>query len=171
MISIDAAIENGEGYKKTDHDSIFKYSAGLTFKPIKGVTLRGYYDNMGGRNAQETLSGYLGFNFGEFKVGTEYNYQTNHDIEENHDWTGYSFYTSYRIQKFRIFGRYDKLQSKRTDPELPRWNIDKDGQRIIAGFEYMPVKGIKLSPNYQTWLYDTGNPTEHSMYLSCEISF
>ena len=42
---------------------------------------------------------------------------------------------------------------------------------MIIGIEFVPVKGLKISPNYQGWLPADGSPTVNGAYLSCEISF
>ena len=171
MISIDASVENGEGYKSTEIDSIFKYSGGITITPIKGLNIRGYTDYMGEEDAQQTYAGYVGYSLKNFKIGAEYNYQINNKSKKNHDWGGYSFYVSYKTEKFKPFIRYDKLESTIQDGETDPFNYDKDGQIILAGLEFSPLKGIKITPNYRVSLYDNGEPERHSIYLSCEIKF
>ena len=120
---------------------------------------------------QQTVSTYIGYTLEGFKIGAEYNKQYGYKNHEGHDWEGYSFYSSYKLDKFRLFGRYDQLHSFMVPEEGARWNYDDDGKRIIAGLEYNPVKGIKLTPNYQLWMFDNDAPSEHAVYLSCEISF
>ncbi len=34
-----------------------------------------------------------------------------------------------------------------------------------------PVKGVKLAPNYQGWIFADGSGMSHSPYLSLEIKF
>ncbi len=31
------------------------------------------------------------------------------------------------------------------------WDVTKDGQFFLAGFEFVAVKGVMVSPNYQGW--------------------
>ncbi len=171
--SIDFAIENGEGYKSLETDSILKYSTGFVFSPVKWIETRGYYDFMGTDidQAQQTFSSYIGFKFDKIKIGTEYNYQLNHKIKENYDFGGYSFYASYEIKKIRLFARLDELKSIKIEGEDEVWNFAKDGQKILAGIEFLPVKGLKIAPHYQAWIPKNGNPIEHIAYLSCEIKF
>lgn len=57
--------------------------------------------------------------------------------------------------------------STSTDP----WNYKKDGQLVIAGVEFNPVKGIRITPNYQGWMPANGDAFIHIAYLSCEIKF
>lgn len=89
-ISIDASITNGEGYKSIETDSIFKYSAGLTLQPIKGLDVRVYYDYMGKDEAQQTMSLYAGYTEKNLKLGVEYNRQINNKMLANKDLDGFS---------------------------------------------------------------------------------
>jgi hypothetical protein len=92
-------------------------------------------------------------------------------MAEGHDLTGLSFYGSYKIKNARIFGRLDKLSSAKLGGATDPWNIANDGQLIIAGIEFNPVKGLKITPNYQGWNPSSSAPKVDSFYLSCEISF
>lgn len=171
MVSIDATIANGDGYKSVEADSLLKYSCGITLSPFNVIKARVYYDFMGDENAQQTLSFYLGYSTNKLKVGTEYNHQLNYKITEDQDRTGLSFYASYKIKKVRLFGRFDQLSSIKIGNAADPWNYAKDGQGIIAGIEFLPVKGIKITPNYQGWIPANGDPVVNIAYLSCEIKF
>lgn len=171
MVSIDATIANGDGYKSIEADSVLKYSCGITLSPFKGMKIRAYYDFMGNDSTQKTLSFYAGYSTGKLKVGAEYNQQLNYKIIENQDRTGLSFYGSYKIKKVRLFGRFDQLSSIKIGNAADPWNYAKDGQGIIAGFEFSPVKGIKIAPNYQGWIPANGDPLVNMAFLSCEIKF
>lgn len=171
MVSIDATIANGDGYKSIEADSTLKYSCGITLSPFKGMKVRAYYDFMGNDSTQKTISFYAGYSTGKLKVGAEYNQQLNYKITENQDRTGLSFYGSYKIKKVRLFGRYDQLSSIKIGNAADPWNYAKDGQGIIVGIEFSPVKGIKITPNYQGWIPANGNPVVNMAYISCEIKF
>lgn len=171
MVSVDVTIANGEGYKSVEVDSIFKYSAGITISPIKKLDVRVYYDFMGKDSTQQTLSLYAGYTTDKLKVGAEYNRQLNYKMTEDQDRTGLSFYGSYKIKKVRVFGRFDQLSSVKIGNATDPWNYGKDGQCIIAGIEFVPVKGITIAPNYQAWLPANGDPVVNMAYLSCEIKF
>ena len=171
MVSVDATIANGDGYKSIEADSTLKYSCGITLSPFKGMKVRAYYDFMGNDSTQKTLSFYAGYSIGKLKVGAEYNQQLNYKIIENQDRNGLSFYGSYKIKKVRLFGRYDQLSSIKIGNAADPWNYAKDGQGIIAGIEFSPVKGIKITPNYQGWIPANGNPVVNMAYVSCEIKF
>ncbi len=172
IISVDATIANGDGYKSLESDSLLKYSAGLTLSPFDGFKVRAYYDFMGNdKLSQQTLSFYLGYGIDNFKIGAEYNHQLDHKITDGEDMSGMSFYTSYKINKIRLFGRYDYLTSVTLSGETDPWNYGKDGSGIIAGIEINPIKGIKITPNYQAWIHSNNDPTVHYAYLSLEIKF
>ncbi|MBT3207845.1 MAG: hypothetical protein HN704_08745 [Bacteroidetes bacterium] len=171
MTTIDVAIENGEGYKSLEKDSIFKYSAGITLSPLKGLDVRGYYDFMRADDAQSTMSFYVGYSKAKLKVGAEYNQQFNYSRTADQDMSGMSFYGSYNFQKFRLFGRFDQLSSVKIGDATDPWNIGKDGETIIAGIEFSPIKGLKVTPNYQVFMPADGGESESILYLSCEIKF
>ncbi|HZL10141.1 MAG TPA: hypothetical protein VFC65_09095 [Prolixibacteraceae bacterium] len=170
FVSADVAITNGEGYKKLQSDNIFKTAFGLTLNPVKSLTIRGMADFM---DNQSTYAGFVGFKTNKFSLGAEYNYQKNHLMVAGTDYFGPSFYGTVIVsKKAKFFARYDDLQSNTPSGATEDWNIANDGQLFLAGFEYSPVSGIKLSPNYRGW-----NPAQSSqnfiftLMLNCEIKF
>ncbi len=171
FISIDAGIDNGDGYKSVELDSIFMYSGGLTISPLNSLNIRFYTDYTKDKETQQTFAGFVGYSVNGFSIGAEYNYQINNKIKIDHDLSGFSAYVSYKAGKIRGFARYDKLESATIDNEENGWNYEKDGQFILAGVEFSPVKNIKIAPNYQVWSSDSDAHVKHSVYLSCEIKF
>lgn len=172
MITADFSIFNGEGYKSLQTDSTFKYAAGLTFKPVKSLSLRVYYDYMNKLAAQQTLSLFLGYNVNNLKLGAEFNKQYNHGMIAGKDYSGYSAYATYKLKNISLFGRYDNLSSVTTSGQADPWNLNKDGQTLIAGIALSPVKGVKVSPNYQLWKpRNTDIPSASGAFLSLEIKF
>ena len=152
FISFDVSVLNGEGYKRLQSDSTFKATFGLTMKPFKGFMLRGYYDIMKHNFAQSTYSFFAGYTNKGFKAGAEYNIQKNNSMLNSHDFSGVSLYVSQSIaEKYSLFLRYDNLKSKTIADAPSPWNYTKDGQAFIAGFDYSPVKGVKLAPTYIGW--------------------
>jgi len=83
MISMDATISNGDGYKSLEVDSVLKYSAGITLTPFKGLNVRVYYDYMGNQYAQQTISLYMGYSTDKIALGAELNRQLNHKMNIN----------------------------------------------------------------------------------------
>ena len=169
--SVDASVLNGDGYKSLERDSVLKYTIGLTLKPLKGLDLRAYYDMMGQDNPQKTLAFYVGYTLDKLKIGAEYNMQMNNKVVEDQDLNGMSFYASYALKKAKVFGRFDQLSSNTLDGSNDPWNLGKDGSAVLLGVEFKPVKGIKITPNYQLWSPADGGDAQNSAYLSCEIAF
>jgi hypothetical protein len=66
------------------------------------------------------------------------------------------------LKPFSIFIRYDYLKSDvpNSTPETGDI-IRKDGQLFIAGFDYSPVKGVKISPSYFGYA-----PDDKSLYFT-----
>ena len=149
IISFDLSVLNGEGYKKIQLDSTFKTTFGITLKPLKGFVLRGYYDIMNNSYDQSSFAIFGGYTLNKFKAGLEYNMQKNNGMVNGHDLSGISAYTSLGLgEKFSIFTRYDYLKSVIPVNSTEPWNNSKDGQLFIVGFDYLPVKGVKIAPAY-----------------------
>ena len=149
IISFDFSLLNGEGYKKVQLDSVFKTTVGLTLKPFKGFLLRGYIDVMDNDFTQTSAAFFAGYAIKRFKAGLEYNMQKNNAMISGNDFSGISVYASLGVaEKLTIFSRYDNLRSAIPENETDPWNLNKDGQLFIAGFDYSPVKGVKIAPTY-----------------------
>ncbi len=173
LVSADVIVANGEGYKKLQNDSVFRTGFGLTLNPVKKLTGRVYYDFITKEETQSSLATFIGYEADQFRLGAEYNKQFNRRFQENHDWNGVSFYTTYHLaKKVKLFARYDKLYSNTISGEAEAWNRSNDGQVFIAGIEFAPVKGVKLAPRYKGWSPDDASqPAVSSLYLNCEIRF
>lgn len=171
FISADMMILNGEGYKNLQSDDTYKGALGVTITPVKNFNIRAYYDLMSADVAQQTIALFAGYKADKFKVGAEYDYQKNNKLIEDHDFYGVSVYSTVFVgKKFNIFGRFDKLTSTTLEGEVNAWNISKDGQAYILGFEYSPVKGVKIAPNFQGWNPSKDGATfESGIYLNLEI--
>ncbi|UCH15617.1 MAG: hypothetical protein JSV22_06545 [Bacteroidales bacterium] len=173
ILSVDAILVNGEGYKSVQLDSTYRGGAGITVTPLQGLILRGYFDYEKKDEALLNIATFIGYTRNAISAGMEFNIEKNNDYEKDHNLTGYSTYASYRIKKkLEVFGRYDNLSSNTLAGETEPWNIGKDGQMFMAGIEYAPVKGIKLAPNYKGWLPSAeGSSLISWIYLSAEIKF
>ena len=171
FLSADLSVLNGKGYKLVKPDSTFKLAVGLTTNPVKNLILRAYYDYYDKGETEQTLAFFTGYTFKKFSLGAEYVYQLNHGFIHFEDLYGYSVYATYKANdKWKVFGRYDYLSSSELKNSTNPWNYFKDGQAVIAGFEFNPVKGIKLAPNYKGWIPADGCKTLlHGAYLNCEI--
>lgn len=165
FISFDFSVLNGEGFKNVQVDSIFKATFGVTLKPLDGLEIRGYYDRMKNDYAQTTISLFAGYSIKKFRAGFEYNIQKNNRMIDGNDFSGISLYASLGVaEKFSIFTRYDFLKSDIPVNETDPWNNNNDGQIFIAGFDYSPVKGVKISPTYTGYA-----PEDRSLYFTSQF--
>lgn len=173
FISADFSIINGEGYKKVQSDKYVRPALGVSLTPAKGLLARGYVDQMGGDVKQQSLATLLAYSNKKLVVAGEYNYQSNYKMVDGQDMYGTSFYATYKLEdKWEIYARYDDLNSKALNGEQDGWNNSKDGQLMLAGVEYSPVKGIKFSPNVRFWNPDKEDAKNATfLFLSAEIKF
>ena len=173
IISVDAILVNGEGYKSVQLDSTYRGGAGITITPLHGLILRGYFDYEKKDEALLNIATFIGYSGDAISAGMEFNIEKNNKYVKDQNLTGYSAYASYQINKLlEVFGRYDYLTSNKLTGEPDPWNISKDGQIFMAGVEFSPVKGIKLAPNYKGWMPSAGGSSLISwIYLSAEIKF
>ncbi|MBI5008408.1 MAG: hypothetical protein HZB98_01885 [Bacteroidia bacterium] len=173
FISFDLSLLNGEGFKKVQIDSSFKSTAGITIKPVEGLSLRAYYDYMNSEHSQRSASFFAGYSKKGFQAGIEYNLQTNNELKKDHDFSGFSIFSSFRMaEKFSVFARYDYLESVIPETASEPWNSMKDGQLFLAGFDYNPVKGVKIAPTFaQYYPYDESLNVSTRLGLYFELRF
>ena len=158
-VSFDFEILNGEGYKKVQADSTFQFAAGLTVQPIKNLFARVYYDYTANQSyattkvAQSSFNVFVGYKSDGGSIGAEFNTQNGNKFVKGGNWSGYSIYgTLPVINKLSVFARIDALSSDKIGTATTSWNSGKsgsDGQVYIAGVEFVPVKGIQISPNFK----------------------
>ena len=169
-LSADIIIVNGEGYKNVQFGNGLLYGAGVTAKPVKGLTLRAYgsykecteKDEKGSTN----LAAFAGYKHDKFSIGAEYNYQMNANYTDNQHLGGTSVYAQVKLcKKANLFGRYDYLNSNHD------WNRSKDGQACTAGVEVNLCKQVKLAPTFRFWApADTQSPDSYYAYINAAFS-
>ena len=150
-LNADYSLINGEGYGSVQMDDVLKNTLGVTVNPVKPLTIRVYADNYSiSDSSQSTLATFVGVKFDKFNLGAEYNYQTNNALVKGKDQSGYSVYGTYIISsKFKVLGRYDHLESVILEGKTSTWNAKNDGDYLIGGLEYSPVKSVNFALNYQ----------------------
>lgn len=185
FLSADISLTNGEGYKNVKQNNSTRYAAGLNLKPLKNTIFRIYADiyNDGEdtRDAlpanvtnakysdQKSIALFAGYQNSVISAGAEYNKVFNKGFIEGKDYYGYSFYTSGKIaDKWRLYGRYDWMDSKTPDNFTSPWNT-LDGQLMIMGVEYQPVKQLKISPNFRNINPDRNN-SEQYLFVNVEFN-
>jgi len=159
LISVDAILQNGEGYKHIDPTGTYRGGLGATIK-YKPITFRLYYDISAKPEVnRENLAAFIGYQFKKkFRIAAEYNYQMNNKFAKDHNMFGYSAYATYIInKKFELFVRYDNSESnviEEHNPTIPAeaWNIKKDESLALIGFQYSALKNVKISANYRRTL-------------------
>lgn len=173
FISADFSVINGEGYKLLQNDDYMRPGLGVTANPVKSITARLFVDTMGDTVKQQSLATFLAYTGKKLVLGAEYNYQTNYRMKDGQDIYGYSFYATYKPNnKIMLFGRFDDLKSKALAGKSEPWQLKNDGQLIMAGIEFNPVKGVKVAPNFRYW-----SPADNSIagttyaYLNLEMKF
>lgn len=145
-VSADVIVVNGEGYKKIQFEHGMQYGAGLTLKPVDGMTVRlyGSYDEATdkGLKGKVNLASFLGYAKNGYSVAAEYNYQMNTSYKEGNNRNGVSVYATVPAgKKVNVFARWDRLDSNNG------WNREADGMNVMAGAEVKLGKYVKLAPN------------------------
>lgn len=173
FLSADFSVINGEGYKLVQNDDFLRPGLGLTITPVKTITARVFGDYMGKEVKQQSLATFLAYTGKKLVVGAEYNYQQNVGMNDGKDLFGTSIYATFKpSDKIKIFARFDDLKSNTPDGESTNWNLGKDGQLLMAGVEFIPVKGVKIAPNFRSWnTADESNPNSTYLYLNFEFKF
>lgn len=169
QLSADFIFVNGEGYKKLQINDGLQYGLGVTYNPVKELTLRVYGDiNEGGKDQGKTsndLAFFAGYKNKHFSLAAEYNHMFNFKHTDGHELYGYSVYGSYYLnKKIEFFGRYDNLISNKD------WNLEKDGQLGLVGVQFKLGKYVILAPNFRCWVSaDDAKSTAFSGYLNCSF--
>jgi len=92
IISIDAILINGEGYKSVQLDSTYRGGAGITIKPIQNLILRGYFDYEKKEEPLINFATFIGYSNDLISAGLELNIEKNNKYKKEHNLTGYSAY-------------------------------------------------------------------------------
>ena len=152
FLSADFSLINGEGYKRLQSDDYLRPGLGVTVKPIKNITTRLFADYMGGEVKQQSLALFAAYTGSKLIVGAEFNYQKNFGMQKDHDVYGPSVYATIKTAKrINVFVRYDHLKSTILPDKTEPWQLGEDGQLLMGGVEFNPIKGVKISPNVRFW--------------------
>ncbi|MEX2371974.1 MAG: hypothetical protein WD578_13300 [Bacteroidales bacterium] len=173
MLETDLVLSNGEGYNSPQLDDKLKAGWGVTVKPGERLIFRSYYSIFLTDIPQMTLTGFAGYDAGVFRLGGDYNYRFNHDYILNHNRFGFSVYGTYVFsEKVEFFLRYDRLESNIVDSSGIPWNLTEDGDAIVAGIQFTPVKNLHFTMDYQDWYeYAASGTRDQVLYLHLEVIF
>ena len=148
IVSADAIIVNGEGFRKLQKKDGLNYGLGVTLKPVKGFSVRLYGSiNEAADDSKKNTSNFaalVGYKGKNFSIGTEYNTMKNASFADGADQHGYSVFSTVKLSgKTEIFARFDDLCSE------DDWNIAKDEQVAVLGAQFKLGKYVKLAPNFR----------------------
>ncbi len=173
-LGADLSITNGEGAKaRQDIDGKYRIGTGLRLTPMEGLTLRGYYDHYFAPASTDvsvyqdlsTTAFFVGYEAQKYRCGVEYSHLGNYDFLKNDDRSIFSVYTSASFRKkLQTFVRYDFLKAE---------EVGKSEDVLLAGLEYIVVKGVKMSPNYRFFNLSQNSPQGKGgiFYLNFEYKF
>ncbi|MBT3210017.1 MAG: hypothetical protein HN704_04860 [Bacteroidetes bacterium] len=185
-------VINGEGYKSVQDDfGMHKFGGNIVAKLVDGLTAKVYYDMnsfkydkygndsiIADTSTISTLAIFVGYEVKDkFRFGAEYNILQNgkkySSVAEDYELSGISVYATYIInKKFEVFGRFDQLSSNKLTGATDSWNNSKDGNAIIIGGQYAPIKGVKMALNYQGWTYaESTIDSKPLVYINFEYKF
>lgn len=176
IVSVDASITNGEGYKDIEMDNTMRYALGTNIKPVKNLLIRGYVDyynkpsdtvNLNSKKDLMTMNVFVGYDNSKLAVGAEYIQQFNNKFIKENDFQGYSVFSTIKIApKWKPFIRYDYMKS--TSINDKPWN-KTDGSLAILGIEYQPTKLLKFAANFRNYNY-IKKDAEQFIYLNAEFN-
>ncbi len=174
LIDVDVTLMNGEGYYNIQRDNSLKPSLGITITPPNGMAFRTYGDIIKVENLwQTTLICFAGFKNDLLTIGGEFSYKSNLDRIEGHNAYGFSATGAVSLtKKIEVFTRYDYSTSVTVPGEDVQWNIAKDGEFLITGFQYTFNKTVKIALDYQgKFPKDTARPFAGLIYLNTLFKF
>lgn len=187
-VTMNLFVLNGEGFKKVQ-DLYGKYKIGgnIVYQPTNTLTFKVYYSEQESKRligativenpTVKNIALFAGYDLNKLKFGAEYNKMFDArrftDAALDHDLSGFSIYSTYSInEKFDVFGRYDFLESNKIGSSTNNWNVNNDGNTIILGAQYSPIKGLRSSLNYRLMNYKLNTIQDLSfVYLNLEVKF
>lgn len=164
-VSADAIMTNGEGYKKIQGDLGFQYGLGLTFTPVKGLSLR-LYGGLNDATEAEMVNVYnyaafVGYKNKAFSLGGEFAMMQNSGNVKSRNQLGCSVYGLVKAHKIvDVYARWDMLTSNNG------WNAAKDEHAVIAGAQVKLGKYVKIAPNFRMTIPKEGE-NKYMAYVSC----
>lgn len=189
-LKVNLFVLNGDGFTKVqDELGMMKIGTSILYEPIEGLLLKGYYDIYGGKAAvndsvinTDTCYSHIydfwaGYKTDKFRIGAGYtsllngtNYYT---VAENYNLSGLYASGAFALNKqFEVFGMWFNSKSSTLPGKTDSWNYEKDGNILLAGIQYAPIKGVKMALNYRTVLFDSELETDQSMvFMNFEFSF
>ena len=179
---------NGSGYKSSENDKYKKISTQFVYGEKKLVKRDGFnvgssfsiepYDYEDDNNIISTknktlIAFYGGYAANDFRIGAEFDIHR----DDGTDITKQIIagYMNYKLSdKINILGRldiFDPWTESTDDLNTNNINEEKDSEtNIIAGFNYIPTKGLTITPNIRISIPEDGYNTTLFM-LNFEFKF
>ncbi len=166
IVSADAIIVNGEGYKKIQVNDGLNYGLGFTITPIKGLYLRVYggINETSIKNQKDilNLATFVGYKHQKFTIGAEYNLIKNSQFLSETERKGYSVFGSLKLSNAtELYARYDEVFSEDS------WDMRKDESSAIIGAQFKLGKYVKIAPNFRASLPKHTGENNYSAFVSC----
>ena len=146
-LTADALIVNGEGYRKIQLNDGLLYGAGFSIKPLRGVFCRIYcgINQDGDQEKEDTynLSTFIGYTYGTFSIGSEYNFMRTKRLHDKGDEKGWSVYSTVGLNDcLSVFGRYDQLLTSKAE------HGSRDEKNAVLGMNLNLGKYVRLAPTF-----------------------
>lgn len=189
-LKVNLFVINGEGFTKLqDEFGLLKFGTSILFEPVEGLILKAYYDIYGGKarvndtvideNAPyiQSYDFWAGYKTDKYRIGAGFSYKINTEdfstIAEDQDLLGLYANGAYALNnKFELFGMWFKYKSNKLSGATETWNNEADGNVLLGGIQYSPVKGVKTALNYRTYIYDNSAfDTKSYIFLNFEFAF
>lgn len=185
FLAADITLVNGEGYKEVKKDNSNRYGLGITAKPYAGFVLRAFADIYNESEEmraalpeavtdatyknQYSTALFAGYEDKHISAGIEYSKVYNKGFIEKKNYYGYSAYSSIEVaSKWRVYARYDNMDSSSPSSFTKPWN-SLDGQLMIGGVEYRPMRQLKISPNIRN-INPSRGKSEQYLFINLEFN-
>jgi hypothetical protein len=173
-VEVDLSVMNGEGYTRLQLDNAVKTGLGITITPVKEVAIRVFSDLLQTQGLwQATMVGFAGFKNENVTLGAEASYKSNLDLIKNHHAWGISGTAAVSLtKKLEFFTRYDYSTSIVAPGDVIQWNIYKDGQFLINGFQYTFNNIVKIAiDNQATFPKDKTRTISDLIFINALFKF
>lgn len=173
-IKADFSLVNGEGYSNIQLDNNLKTCIGFTITPVKLLSIRLYGDLIRPTGIwQSTLVGFVGLKNELLTFGSEISRKSNLDLINGHNAWGISTTGSLNITKKKeVFVRFDYSTSAKLPGDTIKFNYQKDGRFLIAGFQHTFNKNVRLALDYQrSFPFDKSKSISELIYLNAHFKF
>jgi len=139
-IRFSSAITNGEGpFYKQDKNGFLQYALNFQYLSDKWIfkIYSSYYP--GEKNVQWCINPFLAYKSEKIKIGLEASKVYNYNWQEGNEFTGYSFFLTYKInEEWSALLRQDYIEKNL---------LYKNLSYSLIGFEYCIDKSLKVSLN------------------------